>query len=304
MKTRIASLILAFTFLITMAPSALADGSIGDLPPQPVTLPSDAIFYLDGKPLEGVAAENIDGNYYVALASIMPILDPTCIVEEDDQQATVTAQAVVVNETAPANSTQAVAEVLDTLSLNAVKGQPYVTANDRCLYVEDGVRTVAGMAAIPVRTLATILAMDVSYDDPSGQVRLTSPSEPCYLLDGDIHYVEDDLLWLSRIIYAESGNQSLKGKIAVGNVVMNRVHSERFPNSIYEVIFQRNQFSPAASGSVYRDPNEESVLAAKLVLEGAVVLDGVLFFNRAGMNCYASRNREYVATIGEHSFYA
>jgi len=308
MKTRIASLFLAFALLISMAPAALAEGTYEDLPELTEPAPqSTAVFYLDSRPLEGVAFESFGGTYYVALASIMPALDPTCVVEEDAQQATVTAQALVVTETAPTPEFpegQAVAEVLDTLALTAVKGQSYVTANGRCLYLEDGVRTVSGMAAIPVRTLAQILAMGVNYDTLSGQVHLTSPAVPGYLADGDAFYDADSLLWLSRIIYSESGNQSLEGKIAVGNVVMNRVHDDSFPDSVYDVVFQKNQFSPAASGSIYRDPNEESVLAAKLVLDGASVLNGVLFFNRAGLNCYASRNRDYVATIGEHAFYA
>lgn len=303
MKTRIASLLLAISLLISMAPSALADGTYDNVPTEQPQ--SSAVFYLDGRPLEGVAAESFGGTYYVALASIMPALDSACVVEEDAEKATVIANAVVVTEsTEESEEGHAVVEVIDTLSLTAVKGQRYVTANGRCLYLEDGVRTVSGMAAIPVRTLAQILTMGVTYENQNGQVHLTSPAVPGYLMDGEAAYDENDLLWLSRIIYSESGNQSLEGKIAVGNVVMNRVNSDSFPDTVYDVIFQKNQFSPASSRSIYRDPNPESVVAAKLVMEGAVVLDGVLFFNRAGLNCYASRNRDYVATIGEHAFYA
>ena len=111
------------------------------------------------------------------------------------------------------------------------------------------------------------------------------------------------MFWLSRIIYAESGNQILDGKIAVGNVVMNRVESSQFPNNIYDVLNQKNQFSPASSLS-RRTPNSESVLAAKLVLDGAKVVPNALFFARAGLSCYASKYRTYVTTIGAHAFYA
>ena len=121
---------------------------------------------------------------------------------------------------------------------------------------------------------------------------------------GDEYYDSTLLYWLSRIIYSESGNQSMEGKIAVGNVVMNRLNSPDFPNTIKGVLFQKNQFSPAMSGSIHRNPSESSIVAAKLVLDGAEVLEGVLFFNRAGMNTFASRNRTFVATIGAHSFYA
>lgn len=113
------------------------------------------------------------------------------------------------------------------------------------------------------------------------------------------------MYWLSRIIYAESGNQPLDGKIAVGNVVLNRVASPGFPNSVYEVIFQRNQFTPAANGSINRTPSAESVVAAKLCLDGANTAGSALYFVNPTVapGSWASRNRPYVATIGAHAFY-
>ena len=199
---------------------------------------------------------------------------------------------------------EAVVEVVDTLTLSAMAGEQYVVANGRYLYVEDGVITLDGAVAVPVRVLAKAMNMTTMYDAQTGLVYLTSSEEIGYLEDGDTYYNSDSLYWLSRIIYCESGNQVLNGKIAVGNVVLNRVKDSRFPDTIYDVIFQKNQFSPASSGSIYRDPNEASVIAAKLVLDGAVVLEDALFFNRAGLVCYASKNRPYITTIGGHAFYA
>ncbi len=69
------------------------------------------------------------------------------------------------------------------------------------------------------------------------------------------------------------------------------------------MLFQKNQFTPAATGSIYREPNEESVAAAKMVMDGAQVMPNALFFNAAGLRSYASRTRTYVATIGDHAFY-
>ena len=89
----------------------------------------------------------------------------------------------------------------------------------------------------------------------------------------------------------------------MGNVVMNRLNHPRFPDTIYEVLFQKNQFTPAATGSIYREPNEESVAAAKMVMDGAQVLPTALFFNAAGLKSYAAKTRTYVATIGDHAFY-
>ena len=195
--------------------------------------------------------------------------------------------------------------VEETLTFSAVAGQQYVTANGRYLYVEDGVKLLNEEVAVPVRVLAEIFNLEVGYDSATGNVTLTSQEgADAYLTGGDAYYDSDALYWLSHIIYAESGNQPLAGKIAVGNVVMNRVASPLFPDTIYDVLFQRNQFSPAITGSIYRTPNAASVIAAKLVLDGAVVLDNALFFNAVGVNSYASRNRPYVATIGNHAFYA
>ena len=195
--------------------------------------------------------------------------------------------------------------VEETLALSAVCGDCYVVANGRYLYVKDCVQMVEGKVAVPIRTLAEVFNLNVDYDAETRQIHLTRQAgENAYILDGDSYYDEETLYWLSRIIYSESGNQSLLGRIAVGNVVMNRMESPLFPDTIKGVLFQKNQFSPAMSGSIYRQPNEGSIVAAKLVMDGAVVLEDALFFNRAGMNTFASRNRTYVATIGAHAFYA
>jgi len=100
--------------------------------------------------------------------------------------------------------------------------------------------------------------------------------------------------------------QPLEGKIAVGNVVLNRVKSPTFPNSVRDVIFQRWQFTPAENGTIYLEPNAESVIAAKLCLDGANTAGDSLYFVNplTSPNSWASRYRPYVATIGAHAFYA
>lgn len=190
------------------------------------------------------------------------------------------------------------------LDLQAAAGDAYFVANGRYLYVKDGLIDLNGAVAAPVRQLAQVFNLTVDYDGENDLVLLNRQegAEP-YLASGDQTYDGDTMYWLSRIINAESGNQSLEGKIAVGNVVMNRVHNPRFPDNIEDVLFQKNQFTPAISGSIYREPNWESVVAAKLVLDGAQVMPDALFFNAAGLRSYASRTRTYVTTIGSHAFY-
>ena len=143
----------------------------------------------------------------------------------------------------------------------------------------------------------------MTWDDATSTITIAAGSGP--IASGDSFYNSTDLYWLSRIIYAESGNQSLEGKIAVGNVVLNRVASSLFPNSVYDVIFQRNQFTPASSGSINREPSEDAVIAAKLCLEGARMAGESLYFLNpdTAANHWVMENREFVVTIGRHWFY-
>ena len=87
---------------------------------------------------------------------------------------------------------------------------------------------------------------------------------------------------------------------------MNRVESPLFPNTIYDVIFAPNQFTPAQNGTIHREPNAESVIAAKLILEGIRVGGNSLYFVNPSIspNSWAQRNRTYVTTIGAHSFFS
>ena len=113
---------------------------------------------------------------------------------------------------------------------------------------------------------------------------------------------------MARIISAESRGEPLLGKLAVGTVVLNRVASDEFPDSIYDVIFDNQwgiQFQPVANGTIYNEPTEESMLAAKLCLDGARVAGDSLYFLAPELtdNHWIMENREYVTTIGCHWFY-
>ena len=186
------------------------------------------------------------------------------------------------------------------VSLVAVPGMNYVVANDRYLYVPNRVQAMNGNILIPLDTLCKVFDA-TCVAQPDGSIDLTTGSGA--LAYASQFYSSEDLYWLSHIINAESGNQPLTGKIAVGNVVLNRVKDGRFPNSVKSVVCQRGQFTPVANGTINKTPNAESVLAAKLCLDGAVALDGVLYFNQASLRCWAARNRTYVATIGGHAFF-
>lgn len=189
------------------------------------------------------------------------------------------------------------------LTLCARPGNVYVTVNDRALYVPDGVRLENGSVLVPIRVLAEAMDGEVDWSRREG-VTLTVGSG----LPDAASYTGDDLYWMSRIIFAESRGEPLLGKLAVGTVVLNRVASSEFPNSVYGVIFDQKwgvQFQPVANGTIYNDSDEESILAAKLVLDGARVAGDSLYFLAPTLtdNHWIMENREYVMTIGTHWFY-
>lgn len=185
--------------------------------------------------------------------------------------------------------------------LSARPGDPYMVVNDRYLYVPDGILFQNDATLAPLRTICTALGASTQWDGMTQNISVQTTGQP--LLSGASYYNQDDLYWMSRIISAESNNQPLKGKIGVGTVIMNRVESPKFPNTIKSVIFSGTQFSPVQNGSIYKTPSAESVIAAKLVLEGAREAGPSLFFNRAGLNSWASRAKMHITTIADHSFY-
>lgn len=189
------------------------------------------------------------------------------------------------------------------LDLRAQPDQLWVEVNQRPFYVPGGVRLVQGRTLLPARTLAQIFGLDLGWDGASFTVLLTG--EPRVPEHADNHYDPDVLYWLSRVISAESRGEPLAGQIAVGNVVLNRVASQRFPDTLYGVIFQPGQFEPVENGTIYQEPYALSVTAAKLCLEGADVVGDCLFFFAPDLSpgTWIVENCTYYTTIGCHRFY-
>ena len=228
---------------------------------------------LNGESLEANAAV-YENTTFVSLRAVSQAIRPDAEVSWDGGKAVVSGQE---------------------LELSAQPGDDTLLYNGRRLALSSLVRLENCRTLVPVRPLAALLGAKVEWNGEENLVSLTTANT--------LHDAGDDLYWLSHIISAESRGEPMEGKIAVGNVVMNRVHNPRFPDNIEDVLFQKNQFTPAISGSIYREPNWESVVAAKLVLDGAQVMPDALFFNAAGLRSYASRTRTYVTTIGSHAFY-
>ncbi|WP_261305120.1 cell wall hydrolase [Paenibacillus andongensis] len=108
---------------------------------------------------------------------------------------------------------------------------------------------------------------------------------------------------LARIIHSEARGESFLGQVAVGAVVLNRVQSEKFPDSITEVIHQPGQFSAVDDGQFNLKPNLSAYRAAKAALNGLDPTTGALYFYNPDIaQASWSKKRPAKITIGNHVF--
>lgn len=110
---------------------------------------------------------------------------------------------------------------------------------------------------------------------------------------------------LARVINAEARGEPYKGQVAVGAVIMNRVKSAEFPNTISGVIYQANQFSCVTNGQINISISTDSIVykAATEAMNGSDPTGGALFFyNAKTTNSKWLYTRKTVAVIGNHTF--
>ncbi|MFG3611460.1 cell wall hydrolase [Rummeliibacillus stabekisii] len=108
---------------------------------------------------------------------------------------------------------------------------------------------------------------------------------------------------LAQLVHAEAGSESFSGKVAVASVVLNRVESSKFPDSISGVIYQGGQFTPASTGAINNTPTESDYRAARAALAGTDTSGGALYFynpSAAGGSWWDSMTT--TAVIGGHVF--
>lgn len=186
------------------------------------------------------------------------------------------------------------------IALRAVPGASTVTVNGNAVGTPKPVVLSGGRVCLPLRTVCQALNLSVSWNSALGGAAVSTGKAPVYNAD--------DLYWLSRIISAESQGESLKGQIAVGNVVLSRVASAEFPNTIKSVIFDTKdgtQFEPVSNKTVYNTPTPRSVAAAKAALAGTRIVGKCLYFYAPSLSqgTWIRTHRTYYTTIGCHRFY-
>lgn len=142
-----------------------------------------------------------------------------------------------------------------------------------------------------------IIVFDDYYYEMWGTDRVIKPFEA----------TKEEIAMLEKIVMAEAEGEPFLGKLAVANVVINRVRSDQFPNTIKEVIFQKNQFTPVKNGRYKKVvPDNASIIAVQKALSGiAVVPDDTLYFSNVekAESSWVMDNCEYVITISNHTFF-
>lgn len=110
---------------------------------------------------------------------------------------------------------------------------------------------------------------------------------------------------LLKIAMAEAEGEGVSGKAYVMRVVLNRVQSEEFPDTIKKVVFQKKQFSPVEDNGRYWDvePDAECYEAYSMIENGWDESNGAVYFSRTGSSPWMQEHTTFLYKIGNHSFY-
>lgn len=281
------ALVCAVCLLVPLAVPAAAADAEQDAPETEVITYMEIPLYENDEYI-GTGLKIGTSTYVPLLAFCQSMLGTKCQVSWDSDTRTTTISA-------------------EGLDITLCTDDHYMLANGRYIYLPDGAYNINGTIVVPIRSIAKVFNVKVlwSFDDWSVSLITRKMRVP---ESGVSYYDETDLYWLSHVIYAESGNQSLEGMMGVGNVVLNRVNDDSgaFPDTIRDVIFQPGQFSVVDTGAIYMEPNELSVIAAKLCLEGYNTVEDSLFFLNPDISSdhWFKTNRTFVMSIDDHDFYA
>lgn len=116
-------------------------------------------------------------------------------------------------------------------------------------------------------------------------------------------YTSSDLYLLAKCIYAEARGESYTGQVAVGAVILNRVRSSSFPNTIAGVIYQSGAFTAVSDGQINLEPDSTAINAATDAMNGWDPTYGCLYYyNPAVATSSWIFGRKTVTTIGKHVF--
>ncbi len=112
---------------------------------------------------------------------------------------------------------------------------------------------------------------------------------------------EEDFNALCKIVQAEDGHDTIEGKIGIVNVILNRVRSPQYPNTIMGVLTAPGQFGPVSSGKFAAAvPSASTISAVKKAVAGTNTVGNALYFHRGT----SFGNRTFITMAGAHGFFA
>lgn len=134
------------------------------------------------------------------------------------------------------------------------------------------------------------LGMTSSYNVLAGQ-------------SGNSGYTNSDMYLLARAIYAEGRGEPYAGQVAIGAVILNRVRSSSFPNTVAGVIYQKNAFTAVTDGQINLTPNDTAMRAAEDAVNGWDPSGGAIYYyNPAIATSSWIFSRKTITVIGKHVF--
>ncbi len=200
--------------------------------------------------------------------------------------------ALAINTYQPENVTVAAISTSETrLVQQRLKNWGYYTGN------VDGIYGSKTRSAVRLFQQKNGLAVD-------GIVGPKTAAAIGFTIKSDDNSVSNnDLYLLAKCVYAEARGESYVGQVAVAAVILNRVESEKFPNTIAGVIYQPYAFTAVSDGQINLEPNQTAYNAARDALNGWDPTYGSLYYYNASTATSSwIYSRKTVVTIGNHVF--
>lgn len=210
------------------------------------------------------------------------------------------------------NSTAIIVEDGQTIELPLYSDTAYI--DNQKVQLDAPINVYQGRTFVPVRFLCQAFNVNVTWDNNNYTVNIDTTKvyqkQTNKEFNDNSKYNSDDLYWLARIVHAESQGESYSGKLAVANVILNRVESGDFPNSVKGVVFEKTsgfyQFSPVKNGAIYNNPSQESLKAAQDAINGKNNIGNCTYFLNPdkAKSFWIVNNKKFYSTIGDHDFYS
>lgn len=152
--------------------------------------------------------------------------------------------------------------------------------------------------------ITTDIAAEIQLEEKK-EIQETDAPEESQRMIWSMDWDSEDAYLLAKIAMAEAEGEDVEGKALVILVVLNRVRSDKFPDSIPEVIFQERQFSPVGNGRFDRvEPDKDCYEALELIqLNKWDESQGALYFESDGKSSWHRNNLHFLFQHGNHYFY-